>query len=209
MLTGFREGGPDTFDTSTAIEVAGPPLRVSLLRNAQLRQPRKPGATRGSNVASSAFATCVREYENVVQEASKRLGDELKRLDEHRARLKEAGLGDVEIKRVIDPLESFHLQLKEEVEAYERLKRGEFEELDNLRGLGRLLITSRIAQGISQRELARRLGVHETQVSRDERNEYFGITLERAAKILDALNVRLRTQVAIEPLPPFPVAQAS
>jgi hypothetical protein len=39
--------------------------------------------------------------------------------------------------------------------------------------------------------------------------DYFGITLERAAKILDALNVRLRTQVAIEPLPPFPVAQAS
>jgi hypothetical protein len=35
------------------------------------------------------------------------------------------------------------------------------------------------------RELARRLGVHETQVSRDERNEYFGITLERAAKILE------------------------
>jgi len=63
------------------------------------------------------------------QEASKRLGDELKRLDEHRARLKEAGLGDIEVKRVIDPLESFHLQLKEEVEAYERLKRGEFEEL--------------------------------------------------------------------------------
>ena len=45
--------------------------------------------------------------------------------------------------------------------------------------------------------------------ARDERNEYFGITLERAAKILDALNVRLRSQVAIEPLPPFPVAQAS
>ena len=150
--------------------------------------------------------------ETECQEASKRLGDELKRLDEHRARLKEAGLGDAEVKRVINPLESFHLQLKEEVEAYERLKRGEFEEfeeLDNLRGLGHLLITSPIVQGISQRELARRLGVHETQVSRDERNEYFGITLERAVKILDALNVRLRTQVAIEPLPPSPVAQAS
>ena len=143
------------------------------------------------------------------QETSKRLSDELKRLDEHRARLKEAGLGDVEVKRVIDPLESFHLQLKEEVEAYEQLKRGEFEELDNLRGFGHLLITSRIAQGISERELARRLGVRETQVSHDELNEYFGITLERAAKILDALHVRLRTQVAIEPLPPFPVAHAS
>ena len=52
------------------------------------------------------------------EEASKRLGDELKRLGEHCARLKEAGLSDTEIKRVVDPLESFHLQLKEEVEAY-------------------------------------------------------------------------------------------
>jgi ribosome-binding protein aMBF1 (putative translation factor) len=147
--------------------------------------------------------------ETEYQEASKRLGEEFKRLEEHRLRLKEAGLGDAEIKRVIDPIESFHLQLKEEVEAYERLKRGEFEELDDLRGLGHLLISSRIAQGISQRELARRLGIHESQVSRDERNEYFGITLERAAKILDALNVRLRTKVAILPLTPFPVAQVS
>jgi ribosome-binding protein aMBF1 (putative translation factor) len=143
------------------------------------------------------------------QEASKRLGEEFKRLDEHRARLREAGLGEAEIKRVIDPIESFHLQLKEEVEAYERLKRGEFEDLDNLRGLGQLLITSRIAQGISQRDLAKRLGVHESQVSRDERNEYFGITLDRAVKILDALNVHLTTRVAIQPLPPVPVAQAS
>jgi ribosome-binding protein aMBF1 (putative translation factor) len=143
------------------------------------------------------------------QEASQRLAQESLRLAEHRARLKEAGLGHEEIKRVIDPIESFHLQLQEEVEAYERLKRGEFAELDDLRAVGHLLITSRIAQGISQRELARRLGVHESQVSRDERNEYFGITLERAAKILDVLNVRLHTKIAIEPLPPTPVAQAS
>jgi hypothetical protein len=54
------------------------------------------------------------------QEASKRLGEEAQRLAQHRARLKEAGLDDMEIKRVIDPLESFHLQLSEEVDAYER-----------------------------------------------------------------------------------------
>ena len=58
------------------------------------------------------------------QEASERLGDEQKRLGEHRARLKDAGLGDAEVKRCIDPLESFHSQMKEEVEAYERMKRG-------------------------------------------------------------------------------------
>jgi hypothetical protein len=42
-----------------------------------------------------------------------------------------------------------------------------------------------------------------------DRFQYFAITLERATKILDALNVQLRTQVAIEPLPPSPVARAS
>ncbi len=133
------------------------------------------------------------------QEASARLAEERKRLTEHRARLKEAGLKDDEIKRVIDPMESFHLQLQEEVESYERLKRGEFDDLENLRGLGHLLIAVRIAQGIPQRELAKRLGVHESQVSRDERNEYFGITLERAVKILDALNVKLHTKVEMAP----------
>ena len=117
----------------------------------------------------------------------------------HRARLKETGLTDEEIRRVIDPMESFYLQFKEEVESYERLKRGEFEELDNLRGLGHLLIALRIAQSVSQRELAKRLEVHESQVSRDERNEYFGVTLERAGRILEALNVRLRTRVEVEP----------
>ena len=133
------------------------------------------------------------------QEASSRLDDERTRLAEQRTRLKEAGLADAEIKRVIDPMESFHLQLQEEVENYERLKRGEFGDLENLRGLGLLFISLRIAQGISQRELAKRLGVHESQISRDERNEYFGITLERAVKVLDALNVKLHTKVEIAP----------
>ena len=136
--------------------------------------------------------------ETEYKEAVARLAEERSRLGEHRARLKESGLADEEIKRVIDPMESFHLQLKEEVESYERLKRGEFDELVNFRGFGHLLIAVRIAQGTSQRDLAKRLRVHESQVSRDERNEYFGITLERAVKVLDALNVRLRTTVELD-----------
>ncbi len=133
--------------------------------------------------------------ETEYKEAVNRLAEERSRLEEHRKRLETAHLQADEIKRVLDPMTSFHLQLEEEVANYERLKRGEFEELDNLKGFGHLLIALRIAQGISQRELAKRLDVHESQVSRDERNEYFGITLERAVKILDSLNVRLRTKV--------------
>lgn len=139
--------------------------------------------------------------EKEYREAVGRLAEETSRLVGYRARLREAGLAADEIKRVIDPMESFHLQLKEEVDSYERLKRREFDEIDNFRGFGNLLISLRIAQGMTQRELARRLGVHESQISRDERNEYFGVTLERAMKVLEALNVRMRTKVEIESPP--------
>ena len=138
--------------------------------------------------------------ESEYKEAVGRLAEEKSRLEEHFARLKESGLGRKEIKRVMDPIRSFQEQLQEEVTGYERLKRGEFDGLVNLRGLGHLLVSLRIAQGLSQRELAARLDVHESQISRDERNEYHGITLERASKILEALGARLITQVESAPL---------
>jgi transcriptional regulator with XRE-family HTH domain len=96
---------------------------------------------------------------------------------------------------MLDPVRSFHEQLKEEVAVYERLKRGEFEALRNFEDLERWLVALRIAKGLTQRELAERLGVHESQVSRDECNEYHGITLERARRILHAMNVDVQTAV--------------
>jgi len=134
------------------------------------------------------------------QEAVAKLNAEAQRLDEHRGRLTATGFADEEVKRLMDPLVSFHLQLSEEVESYERLRRGEFAELHNFRGFGHLLVSLRIAKGITQRDLANRLDVHESVVSRDERNEYHGITVERAVRILDALGVHLRTTVDAEPL---------
>jgi ribosome-binding protein aMBF1 (putative translation factor) len=135
--------------------------------------------------------------ENEYRGAVGRLAEEKKRIKAQRAELKKIGLGSSEIKRAIDPILSFHQQLEEEVLSYERLKRGEYDELSDLRGVGHLLISVRIAQGLTQRELADRLGVHESLVSRDERNEYHGITLERAARILDALGVELRSTVVV------------
>jgi hypothetical protein len=40
---------------------------------------------------------------------------------------------------------------------------------------------------MSHREIAQRLGAGEAQVSRDERNEYHGITIERAQRVLEAM----------------------
>ena len=135
--------------------------------------------------------------ETEYQEAIQRIADEAARLKEQRAKLNELDLSKEEIKRVLDPMRSFHEQLKEEVASYERLQRGEFEELQNFEGLGRLLIALRISQGLSQRELAERLEVHESQVSRDERNEYHGITVERVSRILESLGAEVTTRVAV------------
>ena len=125
------------------------------------------------------------------REAKKRLAAERRRLAEHERRLRETPIEKSELKRALDPLRSFQLQLSEEIDEYERLKTGGAHRIVNLHGLGNALVATRISHGLTQRELADRLGVHESQVSRDERNEYRGLTVERASRILDALGVDL------------------
>jgi DNA-directed RNA polymerase specialized sigma subunit len=144
--------------------------------------------------------------EGEYQEAVARLEQERLRLEGHRQHLVGLGLQEDEVKRALDPLRSFHLQLDEEVQSYERLKRGDLGGMVNLHGLGRTLVALRIAKGLNQRELATRLGVHESQVSRDERNEYHGITVDRASRILDAINVRLTSSFEEPVLPDAPQA---
>ncbi|MFA7281375.1 MAG: helix-turn-helix domain-containing protein [Sterolibacterium sp.] len=131
------------------------------------------------------------------QQAVRQLEAESQRLSHQQVKLEEMGLEPEQIKRAMDPMRSFHEQLAEEVASYERLKRGEFGEIRNLRGIGQLLIGLRIALNISQRDLAERLGVHESQVSRDERNEYHGITVERANRVLEVLGVETHTTVEL------------
>lgn len=140
--------------------------------------------------------------ESEYQEAVRRLKDEKKRFTEHQARLKDQGLEGESLKRALDPLRSFHSQLQEEVSSYERLQRGDLDELENLHGLGRLLVGLRIALGMTQREVAEKLGINESQISRDERNEYHGITVERASKILDAFGVKLVSEFDRPIVPP-------
>ena len=130
------------------------------------------------------------------KEAARRLQEERARIEQTRKKLAET-LNPQELDRALAPSRSFYLQLQEDVDCYERLKRGEFDELQNLQGLGPLLIGLRIYRGLSQKELADLLGTHESQVSRDEHNEYHNITLERAARILEALGVELRSEVKV------------
>ncbi len=132
------------------------------------------------------------------QEAVKRLEAEQKRLRQYEHELQNMGLSDEQVQRAMSPQCSFHAQLVDEVDSYERLKRGEFSALKNFEGLGRLLIALRIYKGFSQSQLAQKLGIDPSQVSRDERNEYHGMTVERASRILATLGVELRSSVVYE-----------
>src|SRR2546428_667495 len=121
------------------------------------------------------------------QEALRRLAQDQGVAARQRSALEAEGLLPEEIARGMAPLLSFQAQLAEEVDGYQRVRRREFPVITRLTQIGRLLIPLRIAQGLTQRELAERLGISESLVSRDERNEYHGITVERAQRILDAL----------------------
>lgn len=65
------------------------------------------------------------EYKGAVH----RLQSESQRGQEQAKLLKRMNLSKEEIKRVLDPMQSFHLHLQEEVQSHERLNRGELDEI--------------------------------------------------------------------------------
>jgi len=125
------------------------------------------------------------------QEAQRRLEADQGFLQQQRQALKELDLSEQDVEYAMQPALSFHAQLHEEIEWYERVKQRDFGTISSLTAIGQLLIAARIANGMTQRELADKLGVKESQASRDERNEYHGITVERAQRVLDALDERI------------------
>ncbi len=128
------------------------------------------------------------------QDAIKRLQQDRAVIQAQREAFKAMDFSDEEVERGIEPAISFHEQLREEVEVYDRMRRGDIAPIESLADIGRVLIGLRIARGITQRQLADSLEVSESQVSRDERNEYHGITVDRAQRIIMALHGRVRVE---------------
>ncbi|WP_058306343.1 helix-turn-helix domain-containing protein [Gracilibacillus massiliensis] len=133
--------------------------------------------------------------ESAYREAVQKLKQDKAFIESEKNRFVEMGLEKEHIELAIQPYVSFHEQLKEEVDYYERIKRGEFDTVINLRTIGNTLIAYRIYIGMSQNELAEKLGVSPSQVSRDERNEYYGATIERIQQVMEAMNMTSVTKV--------------
>jgi HTH-type transcriptional regulator / antitoxin HigA len=88
--------------------------------------------------------------------------------------------------------ESMIRQLEDELREYDQLKTGELE-LPHIERLGEIapfIAKIRIAKGVSQTELARRLGISKQVISRYEETDYQTVAIARLQEILDAIDIK-------------------
>lgn len=93
----------------------------------------------------------------------------------------------------IDALRSQMADLQEEVAEYEAVRAGKrsLPDLKTIEQIPAALIQARIAAGLSQEQLAERLGMKEQQVQRYEATEYRGASLARVLEVARALRVTI------------------
>ena len=95
-------------------------------------------------------------------------------------------------KAQIDAMNSQWDDLVRDIEEYEKLRSGRRRvvALRSLEDLAKTLIQARIAAGLSQEDLAARLGLKPRQIQRYEATDYQSASLERVNEILRVLGVQ-------------------
>jgi transcriptional regulator with XRE-family HTH domain len=94
-------------------------------------------------------------------------------------------------------LESQLHDLRQDVAEYEALRSGRqpILEVDSFEEFPDALVRARIAAGLSQKELAERLGLKEQQIQKYEATRYSGASLARMTEVVKALGLRVRKEV--------------
>jgi len=95
-----------------------------------------------------------------------------------------------------EALRSQLADLRAEMRAYEALRSGKHAvvKLSSLDDLPRALIQARIAQGLTQKDLAQRLGLKEQQIQRYEATDYASARLARLIRVGRALHLKVRAK---------------
>ena len=110
---------------------------------------------------------------------------------------KEQGGSRKDVEKLLAPVRCLRMQIEEEIEEYEAIKNGNIPEyMKKIENIGLLLIALRIKQGWTQTRLAKELGVPQSQVSRDERNEYYGVSTKTINKHLSLYNTEIKLELS-------------
>lgn len=100
-------------------------------------------------------------------------------------------------------LESQLRDLRRDVAEYETLRSGRKPvlEVDSFEEFPDALVRARIATGLSQKELAERLGLKEQQIQKYEATGYSGASLARMTEVVNALGLRVRKELFLPGTP--------
>jgi HTH-type transcriptional regulator / antitoxin HipB len=82
-------------------------------------------------------------------------------------------------------------ELQQEITEYDRLKSGKVTKfpINSLKDLPVVMIKARIAVGMTQKQLAEKIGVQEQQIQRYEANNYHAVGFDRLQEVMSALDV--------------------
>jgi transcriptional regulator with XRE-family HTH domain len=133
----------------------------------------------------------------------KRLEALAKQREEKRKEMEAEGFKEEHIQIALLCMDEIYYSTKRDVEEYERVIAGDFDkETVPLHQLGSHLVKLRLWKGLNQTELARRLGVSQEQVSKDENRCYQGASTSKINRVLKALEVEKLTIIPSEEYPP-------
>jgi ribosome-binding protein aMBF1 (putative translation factor) len=98
-----------------------------------------------------------------------------------------------------DALQSQIEDLREQLAEYDALRTRQRPvlSLKSFEEFPRALIQARIAVGLSQKELARRLGLKEQQIQRYEATDYASASLARVQAVMRALGLQVREEITL------------
>jgi HTH-type transcriptional regulator / antitoxin HipB len=82
-------------------------------------------------------------------------------------------------------------ELRQEITEYQQLRSGQVTQfaLNSIQELPIVMIKARIAAGLTQKDLAEKIGVQEQQIQRYEANNYHAIAFDRLQEVLQALKI--------------------
>jgi HTH-type transcriptional regulator / antitoxin HipB len=88
-------------------------------------------------------------------------------------------------------------ELEQEILDYDRLKSGEVNQfsIESFEDLPGVMIRARIAVGMTQKELAEKIGVQEQQIQRYEANNYRAVGFDRLQEVMFALDITIGTAI--------------
>jgi ribosome-binding protein aMBF1 (putative translation factor) len=98
-----------------------------------------------------------------------------------------------------EALRSQYEELRRELADYDDLQSGTRSviSVESFDDLPAALVKARIAAGLSQRELADRLGLKEQQIQRYEATDYRSASLSRLQKVVKALGIEVREEILL------------